>query len=513
MQKCFFWLALVSIFFINHTSSAQKSRKRELRATWIASVVNIDWPSRSGLSSYQQKQEFVRILDEHKENGMNAVIVQVRPVADAFYPSEAEPWSEYLTGEQGAIPTPYYNPLAFMIEEAHKRNLEFHAWFNPYRASMKDSLDHISPEHPIKQHPEWFVKYGPKWYYNPGEPEAREFVLDEIMRVVKHYDLDAVHFDDYFYPYKIAGEDFPDEDAYQAYCGTFTNKEDWRRYNVDYFVQQLSFRIKKEKPFVKFGISPFGVWRNQDKDPDGSATRAGQTNYDDLYADVLKWMREGWIDYVAPQLYWHIGHPAADYATLVDWWNKHSYGKHVYIGQGAYRVGKKNWEDPNQLIDQLMLNETYSNVHGSMFFSSKSLTANPLGVRDSLRNYYQDEALVPMMKWIDNKPPQSPRITAVEGSKKDGVIVKWEDSETNDSNYYVVYRFEGDKGGNTENAGEMVAKIRRSPYPQQQFTDKEAEVGKKYSYAITAVDRLHCESKSSNQIAVKHRRWFGIKVL
>lgn len=513
-MKPYFFFLVFTLNLLGLQASAQSDKKRELRATWIATVANIDWPSNKHLSASRQKEEFVKILDEHKENGMNAVIVQVRPVADVLYPSSLEPWSAYLTGEQGKSPTPYYNPLAFMIEEAHKRNMEFHAWFNPYRASMGSSIDHISTDHPLKLHPEWFVEYASKWYYNPGNPEARSFVLNAIMEVVKHYNLDAVHFDDYFYPYRKPNLEFPDEETFQKHGAEyFTDKENWRRYNVDAFVEELSYRIKKEKPFVKFGISPFGVWRNKSKDPEGSNTRAGQTNYDDLYADVLKWLREGWIDYVTPQIYWHIGHSSADYKTLVEWWSKHTYGKHLYIGHSAYKVGGKYWEKPTELINQLEWNARFPNVKGSMFFSSKSLTANPLGVRDLLRDYYKDEAVIPKMRWIDNTPPPSPRLSNVKGNRHLGITIEWEDKADSDSEYYIIYRFEGEFGGMIEDASQIIAKVKRDAYTKQSFTDKNVDMWKKYSYAVTAVDRLHNESRSSNQVAVKHRFFFGVKVL
>lgn len=289
MKKHSFGVFATTVLILTYFSTtAQTYPKRELRAAWIATVMNIDWPSQKGLSVQQQQEEFVKLLDTLQNIGMNAVIVQVRPVADALYPSSFEPWSEYLSGTQGQSSKPYYNPLVFMIQQARQRGLEFHAWFNPYRASMKEGFVSAG-NHPMRKHPEWFLQYGGKFYYDPGHPEAQEFVLQSIMETVKHYDLDAVHFDDYFYPYRIANVEFPDSCSYDAYgINTFANKDDWRRHNVDFFVQELSRRIKAEKPHLKFGISPFGVWRNIDKDSTGSETQAGQTNYDDLYADVLK---------------------------------------------------------------------------------------------------------------------------------------------------------------------------------------------------------------------------------
>jgi uncharacterized lipoprotein YddW (UPF0748 family) len=504
---------LLSLFIVT-TVKAQFSPKRELRAAWIATVVNIDWPSRKGLSAHQQQTEYVTLLDLLKSVGMNSVIVQVRPAADAFYPSSYEPWSEYLSGVQGKSPEPYYNPLAFMIQEAKKRNLEFHAWFNPYRVSMKDTFN-FAEGHPIHKHPEWFLKYGGKWYYDPGHPQAQEFVLQSIMETVKHYDLDAVHFDDYFYPYRIATEIFPDSSSYTHYGKQlFSNVDAWRRNNVDYFVNELAARIKREKPHVKFGISPFGVWRNIDKDPEGSATQAGQTNYDDLYADVLKWLKEGWIDYVTPQLYWHIGFKVADYSVLLDWWSKHSYGKHVYIGQGIYRVGGKGWENPDEILNQVNLNRNYTEVKGSMYFNSKTFLDNKLGVNEKMIRLYQRPALIPSMSWIDAIPPVVPVPQTVEGTQGQGVVVSWSDSTDTDAAYYVVYRFEKGNLVSTDNPANIVAIVPRAPHKVQSWTDKETYKRTTYSYGISAVDRGHNESGLSAEISIKTRgRRGAIKVI
>lgn len=486
-------------------TNAQPHPKRELRAAWIATVVNIDWPSRKGLSAHEQQAEYVKLLDLLKSVGMNSVIVQVRPAADAFYPSSYEPWSEYLSGVQGKSPEPYYNPLAFMIEEAKERGLEFHAWFNPYRVSMKDTFN-FAEGHPIHKHPEWFLKYGGKWYYDPGHPEAQEFVLQSILETVKHYDLDAVHFDDYFYPYRIAKEIFPDSASYARYGQQrFSNVDDWRRDNVDFFVKELAARIKKEKPHVKFGISPFGVWRNKDKDPEGSATQAGQTNYDDLYADVLKWLKEGWIDYVTPQLYWNIGFKVADYPVLLDWWSKHSYGRHVYIGQGIYRVGGKGWENPNEILNQVDLNRNYTEVKGSMYFNSKTFLENKLGVNEKLRKLYAHPALIPQMSWIDATPPTTPVVQQVMGSQGSGVQVSWYDSVPTDASYYVVYRFKKGNIISGDNPENIVAIIPRAPSVVQTWTDQKTAKRTEYSYSVSAVDRGHNESDLSAEVKIKTR--------
>lgn len=381
----------------------------EFRAAWIATVANIDWPNKGTIDPVKQREEYIRLLDMHKRNGLNAVIVQVRPAADALYPSAYEPWSEWLTGQQGRPPIPYYDPLQFMIGEAHKRGMEFHAWLNPYRAVFNIKTTVLDKNHTARLFPEWFLTYGDKKYFDPGNKNAQQFVVNVVRDLVKRYPVDGVHFDDYFYPYRIAGKEFPDDKTYNVF-GKGMTRDEWRRSNVDSVIRQLAVAIKAEKPWVKFGISPFGVWRNQDKDPRGSLTKAGQTNYDDLYADILLWLEQGWIDYVAPQLYWEFGHTAAPFEVLLDWWSKNTYGKHCYIGLGIYRAGSNNaWRDRNQLPRMISAIRNTPNMHGVIYFSSKSFEKNPNGWNDSLRlNYYNQAATIPTMDWLAPNPGTLP---------------------------------------------------------------------------------------------------------
>lgn len=396
-------VVILPFLFSGFMTTAQT--KPEFRAAWIATVDNIDWPSKKGLPVDSQKAEFIRILDLHLQNGMNAIVMQIRPATDAFYPSPYEPWSEWLSGVQGKPPSPYYDPLQFMIEETHKRNMEFHAWCNPYRADFSIGKASIAPSHITRLHPQWFLDYGGKKYFDPGNKEAQEFVVDVIRDITERYDVDAIHFDDYFYPYRIAGKEFPDSLSYSLY-GKGMTKDDWRRSNVDSIIYKLFTAIRKAKPHVQFGISPFGVWRNADKDPRGSNTKAGQTNYDDLYADILLWLQKGWIDYVAPQLYWEMGHRAAPYEVLIDWWSKHTYGKHCYIGLGIYRANGRDeaWKDSTLLPRQIEMLRNTPNMHGMIFFSTKSFYKNPNGWNDSLRlNYFKEPAAIPEMPWMKKK--------------------------------------------------------------------------------------------------------------
>lgn len=379
----------------------------EFRGVWMASVDNVDWPKRNQYNVDSQKAEFIRQIDLHKANGMNAIIVQMRPASDALYPSQYEPWSQWLTGVQGRPPVPFYDPLQFTIDEAHKRGFEYHAWCNPYRANFSISRASIAPAHITRIHPEWFLQYGNTLFFDPGNKDGQQWVVNVIKDMVERYDLDAIHMDDYFYPYRIAGKEFPDTASYRKY-GNGMPKDVWRRSNVDSIIYKLSVAIKQTKPWVKFGISPFGVWRNKSQDPEGSPTTAGTTNYDDLYADVILWAKLGWVDYLAPQLYWELGHPKVAYEILIDWWAKHAYGRHMYIGHGIYRYYENNppWKLKMQIPRQIELLRQYPNsVQGSIYFSSTSFNNNPNGWNDSLRTkYYSTPALIPPMPWLAKRP-------------------------------------------------------------------------------------------------------------
>ena len=399
MQKYFSVFLFISISF-NTNSSAQT--KPEFRGVWVATVDNIDWPTKGNFNTEAQKAEFIKLLDMHQRNGINALVVQIRPAADAFYPSQYEPWSEWLTGVQGQPPVPYYDPLEFMITETHKRGLTFHAWMNPYRAEFTIGTSTISATHITKVHPEWFLPYGDKRYFDPGNKAVQQYVANVVKDVVSRYPVDAIHFDDYFYPYRIAGVTFPDDASYHQY-GSGLTKDDWRRSNTDSIIALLSRVIKATNKKCQFGISPFGIWRSVDRDPiNGSKTKGGASNYDDLYADILLWLKNGWIDYVAPQLYWEFSHPTAPYGLLLDWWNNHTYGRQCYIGLGIYKAGvNRAWREPSQLPRQIEALRSKPNIQGMVFFSSKSFENNPNGWSDSLRlNYFKDPAALPPMEWL-----------------------------------------------------------------------------------------------------------------
>ncbi|MGW2746364.1 glycoside hydrolase family 10 protein [Streptomyces sp. NPDC001450] len=355
----------------------------EMRGVWLATVSNRDWPSKAGLTADAQRTELIAHLDRAVRDRLNTVILQVRPTADALWPSPYEPWSEYLTGTQGR--NPGWDPLGTAVREAHARGLELHAWFNPYRVANHPDPTRLAASHPARRHPDWVVPYGGKLYYNPGLPEVRAFVEQAMLDAVVRYPVDAVHFDDYFYPYPVAGQTFDDDAAYDEYGGDFDTRAAWRRDNIDKLVQETAVAIKQVRPGTRFGISPFGVWRNATTDSRGSDTRAGVQTYDDLHADTRTWVRNHWIDYIVPQLYWHIGFAAADYATLVDWWAKTAEGTRtqLYIGEALYKAGvagqPSQWQDPVELSRHLTLAAGHPQVRGHVFFAAKDVTADPIG--------------------------------------------------------------------------------------------------------------------------------------
>jgi len=350
---------------------------------WLATVANRDWPARPGLPAAEQRASLLAFLDTAVERRLNAVVFQVRPTADALWPSPYEPWSEWLTGVQGQDPG--WDPLGTAVREAHRRGLELHAWFNPYRVANHADPTRLLPTHPARRHPEWVVPYGGKLYYNPGLPEVRRFVQDAMLHAVARYDIDAVHWDDYFYPYPVAGQVFDDDAAYARHGAGFPDRAAWRRNNIDLLVRETGLRIKRLKRSVRFGISPFAVWRNRATDPLGSDTRAGVQTYDDLYADTRRWVREGWIDYIVPQVYWNIGFAAADYAKLVPWWAElvRGTGVDLYIGEALYKAGDPAqpapWQDPAELSRHLTLCADHPQVRGNVYFSAKEVAADRNG--------------------------------------------------------------------------------------------------------------------------------------
>jgi len=480
--------------------------KREFRGAWVATLENIDWPGSQKLTTDEQKQQFNELLNAHQRTGINAVMFQVRPAADAFYAKGREPWSKWLNGKQGQAPVPFYDPLEFAITEAHKRGMELHAWFNPYRATTDNKFKLLSPDHITNKKPEWFFTYGGIKVFNPGLPEVREYIVRVILDVVDNYDIDGVHMDDYFYPYQIAGQKINDSATYQQYGSGFSDIRDWRRNNVDLLIKMLSDSIHKHKPRVKFGISPFGIWANKSQNADGSDTHGGDSYYE-LYADSRKWIKEGWLDYINPQLYWPINDRLAPFEKLLPWWSDNTYNRHLYIGQAAYRINERKsiiFKHPQEMPDEIKLLRNNPRVQGSVFFSSASLLHDPLGFTDSLRlNYYKHPALPPVMLWLDSIPPNVPlnfTATRLQGNR---VQLKWDTpllAKDKEPVYgYVIYRFEGTEKISVDNAKNI---LHIQYNADKQYIDTAIERGKTYLYVITAIDRLKNESDRSPTIAV-----------
>ena len=378
------------------------------RGAWIATVANIDWPSKEAVGNDSlQKAEMTWLLDSLQSLGLNAIILQVRPTADALYYSELEPVSHWLTGKQGSwnnsqltIDTSQltWDPLEWTIEQAHSRNMEVHVWLNPYRVNLAQTDTAIlARDHIMRRHPEWFWCYSRQWYFDPGLEETREWICTVVQDIVQRYDIQAIHMDDYFYPYPQGRSQLPDTKTFERYPRGFENIKDWRRDNVNLAIQAIHETIKECKPEVEFGISPFGVWRNASVDSTGSATSAGITNYDDLYADIRLWIKEGWIDYVLPQLYWEIGKKAADYEVLAHWWANEVRGTKckLYIGMAPYRLegasAKSPWGRGNEIGRQMKLNRTIEEISGECFYSTRPLLRNPRHVCDTIRLIYKDD--------------------------------------------------------------------------------------------------------------------------
>ena len=489
---CVFFLLLMAggVFAQVQTGSAYP--KREFRAAWIQSVNG----QFRGMPTEKLKQNLIGQLNSLQKAGINAIIFQVRPEADALYASRLEPWSRFLTGVQGKAPEPYWDPMQFMIDECHKRGMEFHAWINPYRTktTLKSEL---APNHVYNIHPEWFVTYGDQLYFDPALPESRRHICMVVSDIVSRYDVDAIHMDDYFYPYPIKGKDFPDDASFARFGGGFSNKGDWRRSNVNVLIKKLHETIREIKPWVKFGVSPFGIYRNESSDPLGSKTK-GLQNYDDLYADVLLWAREGWIDYNIPQIYWHIGHPVADYETLVKWWARNTENRPLFIGQSVMNtVQNADPKNPsiNQLPRKMALQRAYQTIGGSCQWPASAVVENAGKYRDALiAEYHKYPALPPVFDFMDNEAPAKVRKMKPVWTE-DGYILFWTapkyKEEMNRAVQYVVYRFNDKEKVNIDDPSHIVA-ITRDNFYKLPYEDGKT----KYRYVVTALDRLHNESKS-----------------
>lgn len=464
--------------------------KREFRGAWMHTIGQSQYADQT---TAQNKAYLSDQLDKLQAAGVNAVIFQVRPAADAFYNSHYELWSKYLT-KGGKAPSPYWDPLQYMITECHKRGMELHAWLNPYRVTTTKS-EKLPEGHLYYKEPKRFVKYegDGKIYFDPGLPENREFIAKVVMDIVNNYDVDAIHMDDYFYPYPANKKDFPDNASYKKY-GKGMNRGDWRRQNVDQLIELIHDKIRSSrKPWVRFGISPFGIWRNKASDPKGSNTN-GLQNYDDLYADVLKWAEKGWIDYLVPQLYWELNHTKASYITLVDWWADAVDPKcQLYIGQDVEKTMTAPTAKTNQLDKKVAMTRARDEIQGNCWWPGYSLTKNSQGSATALTKTHQSTpALVPAYPNLSKDKPSAVKKVRIKGD-----LLTWKAADikgkSSDPMKYVVYKCVGEGTVDIDNPENIVAIT----------TEPQLELTEPGYYVVTAVDRLNNESKPSIQIRRK----------
>ena len=474
---------------------AQDLPKREFRGAWIQAVNG----QFKGMPAEKMKQTLTSQLDVLQKAGINAIIFQVRVEGDALYASKYEPWSRYLTGVQGQAPAPQWDPLAFMVDECHKRGMELHAWINPYRAKTKGTTA-LAGNHPAKLYPNRFIEYDGQLYFDPGYPENRAYICKIVKDIVERYDVDAIHMDDYFYPYPAKGKEIRDDVSFAQYGTGYANRADWRRNNVNQLIQDLHRTIRETKPWVKFGISPFGIYRNQKSDPKGSKTN-GLQNYDDLYADIILWVDNGWVDYICPQIYWEIGHPAADYQELVGWWAQHAGNRPLFIGQDVMRtVQKPDLQNPNihQQARKMQLQRAQPTIEGSCQWYAAAVVDNVGNYREALsRHYHRYPALQPLFPFMDKKAPKKVRKLKPVWME-DGYILCWTAPkarhEMDRAIQYVVYRFAKGEKRNLDDPSKIVT-ITRDTFYKLPYEDGKTT----YYYVVTALDHLQNESKAAKK--------------
>lgn len=468
--------------------------KREFRGAWIQTVNGCF----KGMSRDDMQNTLTRYLDAFQRYGLNTVIFQVRCEADAFYKSRYEPWSYYLTGEQGVAPNPMWDPLEWMVEQCHRRGLELHAWINPYRAKTAAPHD-LAVNHPYNMWPDRFFKYRDMLLFDPGEPGNREYICRVVADIMRNYDVDGIHMDDYFYPYPAAGMEIPDNNSYAKYNNGIADRGDWRRYNVNELIHQMHDTIRAVKPWVKFGVSPFGIYHNARRGGNipGSDTN-GLENYGDLYADVLYWVNKGWVDYSMPQLYWQIGHSVADYETLIRWWDKYASNRPLIIGESIENTIKyADLSNPqiNQLIAKMNLERSLPNVSGSCMWYGEVFANNKGNYAEAVHQlYFKHPALQPLMPFIDGKAPGKVKKLKPVWTE-DGYILFWTapkaKSEMDEAVKYVVYRFAKGESIDLDDASHIVTVT-----PDNFYKLPYEDGSERYVYVVTALDRLQNESSA-----------------
>lgn len=485
MKRFFVFISLL-VFSVSLWGQNVEQPKREFRGAWLHIVGNTQIRT---MSESEIKEMFIQTLDSLAEAGCNAVIFQVRPQADAFYVSELEPWSRFLTGVQGQAPDPVWDPLEFMIEETHNRGMELHAWCNPYRVTSNDE-EELAPNHLFFSNPDIFKKYGKQLYFDPGEPASREHTVKVISDIVRRYDVDAIHFDDYFYPYPVKYEEFHDDASFVKYAKEqgfeYWEKGDWRRNNVAILMKELNDTIKSIKPWVRFGISPFGIHRNISETPDSSGSETnGLSNYEALFADVPDWGEKGYIDYIVPQLYWRIGFKAACYEVLINWWNDGNFTDHLYIGQNISVLD-------SQLERKMELVRDLPNVAGNIWWPGWSIKRNVHNIHDSLTTVYQSRpALIPAYTRLDDIAPSK-----VVNLHKQSTKVVWSVEQTDDPMqepvFYAVYLFPAGVKPDISTSDYLIKITNKRSYD----FGKDIKKYKGYTVGVTAIDRCWNESES-----------------
>lgn len=506
------YLTILLSLVITYSSHAQ-SPKQEFRGLWITTINNIDWPSSWDLTPEQQRQEFISIIERAKENGINAVFIQVRGQSDAIYKSKYEPWSQWLNKVPGKAPDPYYDPLEFMVEECHQRCMEFHAWFNLFRGVSHTKFSLLTDDHISKTKPEWFYNFDNSKFMDPGIPEAKDYLIKVVLDVVDRYDIDGVHLDDYFYPIESKRDSklkIRDKSTYQKHKGDYKNIDDWRRYNINIIIKQLNDSIKSHKNWVKFGVSPFPVWKHKWNDARGSETSRTSTTYENYYADTRKWIKYKWVDYLAPQMYWGTKFDRINYNKICQWWDKNHFGRHIYFGHAFYKLtsttnegsSDPSWLNKYEINDQIRFARNLNHVKGGAMFSAKSFNDQSRiyekWLRDSVYNY---PSLIPSMSWIDSIPPLPPTNLQYFSSsdqstdlKSQEAILKWTAPEKAEDGqgayYYVVYRFETGKAPNF-NDGQAVYALQKENYLELFTEDTQG-----HYFIVKSVDRCNNESRS-----------------
>lgn len=494
------------LLILSGLSFSQVNHKHELRATWVCTVYNLDYPSHNKLKEGQLKSEMDSILFTAKKYNLNTIFFQVRASGDAFYKSKTEPWSYWLSGKEGKPAPNSFDPLQYMIERGHELGIEIHAWFNLFRAVSHKKFFPPSTSHVATMHPEWLYSHGNKAFIDPGVPGARDYLNGVVKEVVLNYDIDGVHLDDYFYHQEINGFRINDANAFKQYNPSNLSKADWRRDNINKIILGLNDTISKYKPLMKFGVSPFPVWRNKNADPDGCPTLRAMEAYSDQYADTRKWIKNEWVDYLMPQVYWRNSHPSVSHDSIAQWWNKHSYTRHVYLGNAMYKVGSADhpeWLSGQELLDQISTARKLKNIQGNGLYKAGAVLQNPKNILDSLRiNFYHYPSLPPVISWKDSIPPLAPSKLTGRGTQIGSELAWTKELQAEDGQYaakYVIYRFLENEDINIK-TGDHIIGITGT----RRYLDINVQQDHNYIYIVTSVDRSNNESTQISGVFVDY---------